>query len=314
MKKIGLLFPGQGAQAVGMGKELYDNCAEAREVLDKANEILGFDIKKTMFEGPEDSLRQTQVTQPAVFAMSMAAYKVFTSKFKAEENNLYAAGHSLGEYSALAASGYFNLEDGLKLVKSRGEFIQKACESNPGTMAAIIGLDKSKIVEICESVKNGNICEAVNFNSAGQIVIAGSKDKVHEAVNAAEKSGATKAVMLNVSGPFHSSLMTPASEMMKQELTKYNFSKPKFPVITNCDAETISDENVIKEKLVRQINNPVLWEDSIKKMIAEGVEVFIEIGPGRVLSGLLRRIDKSKKAYNIEDMKSLDKTIQELSK
>ena len=306
--KIGLLFPGQGAQYVGMGKELYENYGEARDVFDKANAVLGFDLKKIVFEGPEETLRQTQYTQPAIFVTSVAAFKVFSTLFPLTEGQCLCAGHSLGEYSALAAANVFTLEQGLGLVKARGEYIQKVSENNPGTMAAILGLDIPVVKELCAKAS----AEAVNFNSAGQIVIAGTAEAVQKAIVLAQEAGATKAIPLSVSGPFHSSLMTPASEMMKEELAKTSLAAPRFPVITNCDAQLTTDAQSIAGKLTRQINSPVLWEDSVKLMIAQGTDTFIEIGPGRVLSGLMRRIDKTKRTMNIEDKKSLDKTIESL--
>jgi [acyl-carrier-protein] S-malonyltransferase len=295
-----------------MGKELYDTQPAAREILDKVNDIIGFDLKKIIFEGPEDTLRLTQYTQPAIFAVSYAIYKVLTVNCSLSADNCIAAGHSLGEYSALAAAGAFSFEDGLKLVKARGEFIQKASEKTAGAMAAIIGLDASKVEEICRTAKDSGACEAVNFNSPGQIVIAGTVDSVKAAVDLAVKAGAMKAVMLNVSGPFHSTLMTPAAEMMKEEIKKYTFRKPAFAVVTNCDAAPTTDPDAIKEKLVKQINSPVLWEQSIVKMASSGTTSFLELGPGKVLSGLLRRIDKALKSYNVEDSKSLEKTLQGL--
>jgi [acyl-carrier-protein] S-malonyltransferase len=312
MVKIGLMFPGQGSQYAGMGKELYDTQPAAREILDKTNDIIGFDLKKIIFEGPEETLRLTQYTQPAIFAVSFAAFKVFSLNFKLETSNCLAAGHSLGEYSALAAAGAFSFEDGLRLVKARGEFIRKASEKTVGAMAAIIGLEVSKVEEICRSAKDSGACEAVNYNSPGQIVIAGTVDSVKAAVDLAVKAGAMKAVMLNVSGPFHSTLMTPAAEMMREEIKKYNFTDPSFPVVANCDASPSKDAGSIKEKLVKQINSPVLWEQSITKMAELGAKTFIEIGPQKVLSGLLRRIDKTMRSFNIDDAKSLEKTLQGL--
>lgn len=313
MAKIGLLFPGQGSQYVGMGKELYDNYPAAKEALDRANDVLGFDLKKIIFEGPEETLRQTQYTQPAIFAVSYAAFKVFAAHYSPFASDcLGAAGHSLGEYSALAAAEVFSFDDGLRLVKARGEFIQQASQRTEGTMAAIIGLDTAKVEDICRQAGDSSVCEAVNYNSPGQIVIAGTMEKVKIAVDMAEKAGATKAILLNVSGPFHSSLMTPAAEMMKEELKKFNFSNPKFPVVTNCDAQPTTDAGQIKEKLVKQINGPVRWESSVLAMASLGAATFIELGPQKVLGGLLRRIDKTKKYFNIEDKKTLEKTLEGL--
>ena len=312
MKNIALIFPGQGSQYVGMGKELYDQGSSVKEAFDKADAVLGFSLSKIVLEGPEDKLRQTQFTQPAIFTLSVGLFNLLSSRNLLSDKSLVCAGHSLGEYSALCCAGAFSFEDGLKLVKARGEYIQKASEANPGTMAAIIGLENDKVKEICSLAKDGGVCEAVNFNSPGQVVIAGSNDSVKKAVELAQAAGAMKAILLNVSGPFHSSLMKQASDMMREELKKYSFKAPRFPVVTNCDASENADGKAIAEKLVRQINSAVLWEDSVKKMIALGAEAFLEVGPQRVLSGLVRRIDKSKKVMSVEDQKSLDKTIEEL--
>ncbi|MBN1823286.1 MAG: ACP S-malonyltransferase [Endomicrobiales bacterium] len=314
MKRIGLLFPGQGSQYVGMGKEMYDNFPQAKSVYDNANEVLGFDLKKIVFEGPEETLKQTQYTQPAIFTSSIAIFDAFRSRYDVSGDTVLCAGHSLGEYSALCASGAFSLADGLKLVKARGEFIQKASQANPGTMAAIIGLGRDKLTEVCAKAKDMGVCEPVNYNTSEQIVIAGATEAVKKAVELARVAGAAKAVMLAVSGPFHSSLMKQAAELMNEELKKYQFSNMSFKVITNCDAQLTENSEKVKDKLVRQINSPVLWEDSIRAMINSGIEIFIELGPQRVLSGLMRRIDKTKKCLNIEDMKSLEKTLEELTK
>ncbi|MCK9582244.1 MAG: ACP S-malonyltransferase [Endomicrobiales bacterium] len=312
--KIGLIFPGQGSQYIGMAKELSENFQEAKAVLEVANASLGFDISKIMFEGPDDLLKQTRYTQPAIFTASVAAFSVFEKNFNLANHEIIVAGHSLGEYSALAASKVFSLKDGLKLVKARGEFIQNASIKNPGAMAAIMGLEKNKVLEICKNSSSFGVCEAVNFNCPGQIVIAGSKDAIENAVNLASSSGAMKAVVLNVSGPFHSVLMSEAAENMKAELGNYNLSNPLFPVVTNCDAQLTTTAQNIKEKLVLQINHPVLWEDSISLMISAGVNVFVELGPQRILSGLVKRISKAVKLLNVEDLKTLNKTIEELQK
>jgi [acyl-carrier-protein] S-malonyltransferase len=313
MKMIGLLFPGQGSQYVGMGKDLYDHYPEARETFDRANEILGQDLRSIIFQGPDEVLRQTQVTQPAIFVTSVAAYVSFKGQYGTRDGvSFCCAGHSLGEYSALCAAGVFDLATGLKLVKARGEFIKAASDKNPGTMAAILGLDAPAVIEICRQASAAGPCEAVNFNSPGQIVIAGTTDAVAKAVALAGEKGAMKTVMLNVSGPFHSSLMGPAAEKMRAELAGCVLNAPAVPVFTNCDAQPVESADGIADKLVRQINHPVLWEDTIRRMAERGCDTFIELGPQRVLSGLLRRIDKTKKSYSIEDAKSMEKSLAAL--
>jgi len=313
MKRLAFMFPGQGAQAVGMGRELYNKYPAAKEVFDTANEVLGFDLKSIIFEGPEETLKLTQYTQPAIFTTSVAAFRSFTSLFDLAGNECSFAGHSLGEYSALCCAGAFSLNEGLLMVKARGEYIQKASNANPGAMAAILGLDKLKVEEICKSASLSGICEAVNYNSPEQTVIAGSKAGIEKAITLATEAGASKAILLNVSGPFHSSLMTTAAENMREELSKYKFHDPAYPVYTNCDAAKTTLSAEIPAKLVTQINHPVLWDGAIKNMASAGAETFIEVGPGRVLCGLLRRIDKTRKFLNIEDSVSLDKTLASLA-
>ncbi|MDR1418066.1 MAG: ACP S-malonyltransferase [Endomicrobium sp.] len=310
MSKIALMFPGQGSQTVGMGRDLYEKYSQAKEIIDLA----GDDIKNIIFNGPEETLKITQNAQPAIFTVSMAIFEVFKSIYNFVNSEFVAAGHSLGEYCALCAAEFFNFKDGLEMVKARGKFIHEASCQNPGTMVAILGMQKEQILDICSKVSSYGVCEAVNFNSPGQIVIAGTLEAVNKAIELANTSGATKSVVLNVSGPFHSSLMSSASDNMSKELKNYNFSNPVFGVYTNCDAQFTKDASEIKEKLVAQIKSPVKWDESIKSMIQLGFGKFIEIGPGRVLSGLLKRIDKTKKALNIEDNLSLQKTLEELSK
>ncbi len=309
MKKIMLMFPGQGSQYVGMGKDLYEKYPAAKEIIDAAGE----ELKKIIFEGSEEDLKNTQNAQPAIFAVSAACFAVLKQSVDLSKFEIITAGHSLGEYSALCASGFFSFKEGIEMVKARGLFIQKASEENPGTMAAILGLDKEVVLNICNEASQSGVCDAVNFNSPGQIVISGSAAAVSKAVELAQAKGASKAILLNVSGPFHSKLMTPASEMMAEELKKYTFNNPVYPVITNCDAQITKDNSAIKEKLAKQINNSVQWDASILQAVSSGVELFVEVGPQRVLTGLMRRIDKTKKAVNIEDGASLEKALKELN-
>ncbi|MDD2523785.1 MAG: ACP S-malonyltransferase [Endomicrobiaceae bacterium] len=310
MKKILLMFPGQGSQYIGMGKDLYEKFPVAKNIIDQVGE----EIKNIIFNGPEESLKNTKYAQPAIFAVSVATFEVLKNSIDLSKYEIMTAGHSLGEYSALCAAGFFNFQDGLSMVKARGEYIQQASQENPGGMAAILGMEKDVVINICKEASKIGICEPVNFNSPGQIVISGSNNAVQKAVDLAQAQGATKAIMLNVSGPFHSTLMKKAAEMMSEELNKYTFSNPQYSIITNCDAEVTRDATLIKEKLVKQIYNSVQWDTSISNAINCGVELFIEIGPQRILAGLMRRIDRTKKPLNIEDSISLEKVIGEISK
>ncbi|MFA6913740.1 MAG: ACP S-malonyltransferase, partial [Endomicrobiia bacterium] len=273
MKKILLMFPGQGSQYIGMGKDLYEKFPVAKNIIDQVGE----EIKNIIFNGPEESLKNTKYAQPAIFAVSVATFEVLKNSIDLSKYEIMTAGHSLGEYSALCAAGFFNFQDGLSMVKARGEYIQQASQENPGGMAAILGMEKDVVINICKEASKIGICEPVNFNSPGQIVISGSNNAVQKAVDLAQAQGATKAIMLNVSGPFHSTLMKKAAEMMSEELNKYTFSNPQYSIITNCDAEVTRDATLIKEKLVKQIYNSVQWDTSISNAINCGVELFIEI-------------------------------------
>jgi [acyl-carrier-protein] S-malonyltransferase len=310
MSKMALMFPGQGAQVVGMGKDLYDKYLKARQIIDLA----GDELKNIIFKGTEETLKLTEYAQPAIFAVSMAAFEVFKESYDLSKDEVVSAGHSLGEYSALCAAGFFSFKDGLAMVAARGKFIQKASAKTPGTMAAIMGMKKSAVENLCKQASDVGVCEAVNFNSPGQIVIAGTVLAISKAVELATAAGAAKTVILNVSGPFHSSIMSPASDDMSRELEKYNFNTPSFGVYTDFDASLTLDASVIKEKLVKQIKSPVKWDEIIQNIIELGCDKFVEVGPGKVLSGLLRKIDRSKKALNIEDSASLQKTLEELNK
>ena len=314
MDKVGLLFPGQGSQYVGMGKEFTEKHTVAKEIFDQANEIIGYDLKKTIFEGPEEKLRETKVTQPAVFVTSIACLEILTMNYQLSTINCLCAGHSLGEYTALVAAGVIDFITGLKLVKKRAEFIQEISQKKQGKMNAILGLNEEKIKEICSlagSLTKG-VVEAVNFNCPGQIVISGENEAVNYAVELAKKEGA-KIVFLNVSGPFHSSLMKESAEKMAKELKKYQFNNAQIPVVTNCDAEITVSSIEFKEKLVKQIYSPVLWEKIIEKMLISGVNIFLEIGPGKVLSSLVKRINKEVKTFNVENEETLHFCMNQLS-
>jgi [acyl-carrier-protein] S-malonyltransferase len=314
-EKIALLFPGQGSQSPGMGKSLYEKFPEAKETLDQTESVLGFDLKAKMFGGTEEELRQTDVTQPAIFAVSAAAYRVLSSRIPGlEARAAFAAGHSLGEYSALFAAGAFDFQTGLKLVKYRGLFIHEASQKNPGTMAAVLGILKEDLGKLCEESKGpGEVCTMVNFNCPGQIVVAGTRKAIETLVAKASGIAGAKAIPLSVSGAFHSSLVSEAAVRMKDVLSQAQVRDTRIQVLANCDAQPTTSAADIRSKLVTQIDHAVLWEDSIRRMIDSGVETFVEIGPGRVLSGLMRKIDRKKKVLNIEDEDSLNKAVQELA-
>ncbi|MFV0554491.1 MAG: ACP S-malonyltransferase [Mangrovibacterium sp.] len=280
------VFPGQGAQFPGMGKDLYDNSPVAKELFDKANEILGFDITKIMFEGTAEDLKQTKVTQPAVFLHSVLLAKTIED-FKPE----MVAGHSLGEFSALVASGAMNFEDGLKLVSQRAMAMQKACEMQPSTMAAIIGLEDAVIEEVCASIDE--VVVAANYNCPGQLVISGSIEGVNAACEALKEKGAKRALVLPVGGAFHSPLMEPAREELAAAIEATSFNTPVCPVYQNVNAKPQTDPAVIKENLIAQLTAPVKWTQTVQNMIADGANDFTEVGPGKALQGMIVKIDRS---------------------
>lgn len=291
------VFPGQGAQFVGMGKDLYENSELARELFEKANDILGYRITDIMFEGTDEDLRQTKVTQPAVFLHSVISALCMGDKFQPE----MTAGHSLGEFSALVAAGALSFEDGLKLVYARAMAMQKACEAAPSTMAAIIALADEKIEEICAQVTaEGNVCVAANFNCPGQVVISGSMEGIEKACELMKTAGAKRALPLKVGGAFHSPLMDPAKVELEAAINTTEFHTPKCPVYQNVDAKPHTCPEEIKKNLVAQLTASVRWTQTVQNMIADGATEFTECGPGAVLQGLIKKIDKNANAHGIE--------------
>lgn len=290
------VFPGQGAQFVGMGKDLYENNALAKELFNKADEILGFKITEIMFNGTDEQLKETKVTQPAVFLHSVIQALCLGEEFYPD----MVAGHSLGEFSALVASGALSFEDGLKLVASRANAMQKACEVNPGTMAAIIGLPDEKVEEICASVSSeDNIVVAANYNCPGQLVISGNVDAVNSACERLKEAGAKRALPLKVGGAFHSPLMQPAKDELQAAIEATTFNTPKCPVYQNVDAKAHTDASEIKNNLIAQLTSPVRWTSSVQAMVSAGADDFTECGPGKALQGMIGRIDRNVNAHGI---------------
>lgn len=287
MAKHAYVFPGQGAQFSGMGKDLYDNSSQAREMFEQANEILGFRITDIMFSGTAEELRQTRVTQPAIFLHSVILAKVLGVGTDIMPDAV--AGHSLGEFSALVAAGALSFEDGLRLVAKRAEAMQSACEANPGTMAAIIGLDDEVIERVCEEIEG--VVVAANYNCPGQLVISGASEAVREACEKLKAAGARRALPLPVGGAFHSPLMEPARQELEKAIAGAQFSTPICPVYQNIDAEPQSDPEIIKRNLTAQLTAPVRWTQTARKMAANGVSKFTELGPGNVLQGLIRKVN-----------------------
>ncbi len=307
MTKIAFLFPGQGSQAVGMGKELVEKYPVAAQTFAEADDALGYKLSQLCFEGPEEQLKLTEITQPAILTASVAAFRVLAEKGVKPD---FAAGHSLGEYSAHVAAGTINFTDAVRTVRNRGKYMQEAVPVGVGAMAAILGLSPSTVAAVCHEAAQGEVCEAANLNSPEQIVISGHTKAVERATQLANARGAKKAVMLQVSAPFHCSLMKPAQERLAKDVQELEFSKPSIPVVCNVDGAIVSEADASRDALIRQVTGAVRWDESVRSLIAQGVQTFVEVGPGKVLFGLMRQIDRAQKCLSVGDESTLQKTME----
>ncbi|MGA7623733.1 MAG: ACP S-malonyltransferase [Candidatus Acidiferrales bacterium] len=310
MGKLAFLFPGQASQYPGMGRDLAENFSESKAIFDEADSALGFPLLDLCCNGSEEALKQTENTQPAILAVSTAAYRAL-QRHKITPD--FVAGHSLGEYSALVAAGALDFSMAVKLVRGRGRYMQEAVPLGAGAMAAILGLSPAEVGDICKKAAENEVVSPANLNSPEQTVISGNAAAVKRAVEIASQSGAKRAVILPVSAPFHCALMMPAQRRLEPDLRGARFKELKFPLITNVDAEAVTTGDEARDALIRQVTSPVRWFDSIREMIESGVTVFVEVGPGKVLTGLLRQIDRSVRVFNVEDSASLQNTVDKLN-
>ena len=310
MTKIAYIFPGQGSQSVGMGKDLYDNFPAARSVFEEADEALGFSLSEMCFSGSEEDLALTANTQPAILTTSVAAFRAMESEGVGKPD--FVAGHSLGEYSALVAAGVLDFADAVRTVRKRGTYMQEAVPVGVGAMAAILGGDLATIEQACSDAAHGQVCSPANINSPSQVVIAGDADAVDRACELLKERGAKRAVKLNVSAPFHCALMMPAQERLAVDLQGLSFGKFGIPVVHNVDADVNSDETRVGDALTRQVSSPVRWLQSVERLASEGAATVVEVGAGRVLSGLVRQINRDVRCLNVEDSASLKNTLESL--
>lgn len=311
MGKIAFIFPGQGSQQVGMGQDVSKQYAVSKVIFDLADERLGYSLSTLCFDGPEEELRLTVNTQPALLTTSIALYSAMKEELDCLPD--FVAGHSLGEYSALVAAEAIAFQDAVSVVQERGRLMEEAVPAGIGTMSAVLGMDREKLADICQTISREEArVELANLNCPGQIVISGHKEAVEEASKEAKANGARRVVPLSVSGPFHSSLMEPAAKQLAQTLQEIPFQKAKVPVVANISAQIVEEPDQIRQALVDQVVSPVLWEDTIRFLLEQGVDQFIEIGPGKVLTGLVKKVNRKVKTWNVDDVDSLKQVVEAL--
>ena len=308
---IACIFPGQGSQYPGMGKDLDESFAASRQVFEEVDDALGFSLSRLCFEGPAEELQLTENTQPAILSVSIAAFRALEASGFPQPD--FVAGHSLGEYSALVAAGVLNLSDAVKTVRARGRYMQEAVPVGVGAMAAVLGAELNDIERVCETVREGEVCSPANINAANQVVIAGHATAIDRAMEAMKEVGAKRVVKLNVSAPFHCALMKPAQDRLSVDLQELVFGEARTPVVTNVDALVTIEPAKLRDALIRQVSSPVKWLDSMRLLIDQGVKTFVEVGPGKVLAGLMRQISREVDCLNVENAESLRATVNKIT-